>query len=413
MTDQPRVAGLPLYFLPFVSAMVGLGPFAIDTYLPALPSMAAYFQAGIVALNLTVSTYLFGFGIGQLIGGPISDQIGRKPVGLVGLALFIIATIAIMYSASALEIQILRGLQAIGGGFATVICNAMVRDAFEPAEAAKRFPMVMLVMLVAPLIAPVLGSFLMDLGWQAIFVFLGAYALMLMLAFARVPETVAAPTGRISLASILPQYLEVLTTRVDGKLIPARYMAAMGSVGSVMMVFITNSAFIYLEYFDVGEKWFGVFFGANVLMMMVFSAATTRLIHRVAPHRLFRFGCTLQAVAMGLLLVLSVTLDMAIWWFTPLLALCIGAAGMINPSVSGLFLAHFDRLSGSASSLMSLTVFMLGATMGVVSGLFFDGTLVPVVLTMGAAVLTANLVAFSIPRPAGFVGAASQPSSAR
>ena len=94
MTDQPRVAGLPLYFLPFVSAMVGLGPFAIDTYLPALPSMAAYFQADIVALNLTVSTYLFGFGIGQLIGGPISDQIGRKPVGLVGLALFIIATIA-------------------------------------------------------------------------------------------------------------------------------------------------------------------------------------------------------------------------------------------------------------------------------------------------------------------------------
>ena len=174
MTDQPRVAGLPLYFLPFVSAMVGLGPVAIDTYLPALPSMAAYFQADIVALNLTVSTYLFGFGIGQLIGGPISDQIGRKPVGLVGLALFIIATIAIMYSASALEIQILRGLQAIGGGFATVICNAMVRDAFEPAEAAKRFPMVMLVMLVAPLVAPVLGSFLMDLGWQAIFVFMGA-----------------------------------------------------------------------------------------------------------------------------------------------------------------------------------------------------------------------------------------------
>lgn len=216
--------------------MVGLGPFAVDTYLPALPTMAEFFATDIVALNITVSTYLLGFGLGQLFGGPVSDQIGRKPVGMVGLGLFILTTIAIMFADSILQVQLLRALQAIGGGFATVICNAMIRDAYEPMEAAKRFPMVMLVMLIAPLAAPVLGSFLMDLGWEAIFVFLGVYALVLMFGFSRVPETVSNPSAKIRFGEIVPQYVAVLTRRVGGRLVPLRYMLTMGLIASLMMI---------------------------------------------------------------------------------------------------------------------------------------------------------------------------------
>lgn len=404
VSSQPRIAGLPVYFLPFVSAMVGLGPFAVDTYLPALPVMATFFNSDIVQLNITVSTYLLGFGLGQLIGGPVSDQIGRKPIGMVGLWLFIFTTVAILFATSVLQVQLLRALQAIGGGFATVICNAMVRDAYEPMEAAKRFPMVMLVMLIAPLAAPVLGSFLMDLGWEAIFVFLAAYALMLVVGFARVPETAASSGGKIRFGEIVPQYVEVLTRRVSGRLVPLRYMLTMGLIASLMMIFITNSAFIYLQYFEVGEKWFGAFFGANVVMMMLFTGATTRLIHKVAPFKLFRIGCVIQASALLALTVMVLVAEPSVWWFVPLLALSIGPAGMINPSVSGLYLAYFDRLSGSASSLMSVSVFMIGAVLGALSGVFYDGTLRPIVLTMAAALLVANVIALTIPRPAGFVG---------
>ena len=386
--------------------MVGLGPFAVDTYLPALPAMAVFFSTDIVQLNITVSTYLLGFGIGQLIGGPVSDQIGRKPVGMVGLIVFVVSTIAIMFAESILQVQLLRAVQAIGGGFATVICNAMIRDAYEPMEAAKRFPVVMLVMLIAPLAAPVLGSFLMDLGWEAIFVFLGAYALVLMVGFSRVPETVANPTGKIQFAEIVPQYVEVVTKRVAGRLVPLRYMLSMGLITSLMMIFITNSAFVYLQYFEVGEKWFGAYFGANIIMMMVFTATTTRLIHKVPPFRLFRVGCAIQAGSLLTLALLVSVFEPSVWWFTPLLALSIGPAGMINPSVSGLYLAYFDRLSGSASSLMSISMFMVGAVLGALSGLFYDGTLRPVVFTMLAAVIVANLIALTIRRPEGFVGTA-------
>ena len=152
----------PRYFLFFVATIVALAPFAIDTYLPALPTMAAALGVDIVQMNLTMSTYMAGFAIGQLIGGPVSDQIGRRRIGVAGLLLFIATSLLIANAESALEIQVLRAVQAFGGGFASVICMAMVRDSYSAAEAAKRFPTVMLVMLSAPLLAPVIGAFLLD-----------------------------------------------------------------------------------------------------------------------------------------------------------------------------------------------------------------------------------------------------------
>jgi len=297
-----------------------------------------------------------------------------------------------------------RAIQALGGGFATVICMAMVRDAYEPIEAAKRFPAVMLVMLGAPLVAPAIGAALLHVGWESIFVFLGAYGLVILLAFLPVPETATMASGKLAMGQILPQYFAVLSRKVDGRHIPLRYILTQGLLMSGTFVFITNASFIYLTYFGIDENWFVFYFGANIMMMMLFTLATSRLIHRVAPHRLWRTARTLQLVALiALASALSVG-SLNLWLFTGLLAIAVGAGGMINRSVSGLYLAYFDRLSGSAVSLMNVAVFLTGSVLGVASGLFYDGTLRPVIYTMAVAAIVANLIALTIPPPKGFVG---------
>jgi len=390
---------MPRYFLLFISAMVAIAPFAIDTYLPALPAMAAAFDTDIVALNYTISTYLIGFGVGQLIGGPISDQLGRRPVGLVGLVVFIVGTLAISLATSIEQIQWLRPLQALGGGFVASICNAMVRDSYSPTEAAKRFPLVMLVMLAAPLIAPVVGTALLPFGWQSIFWFLMVYAFIILMVFNTIKETNTHRTNALKLAHLVPQYIDVLNRRVDGVRTPLRYVLTQGFVSATLMVFLTNAAFIYLEYFDVGVKQFPVYFGANVFAMMCFTLVTARLVRRIQPFGLFRFGILSQLFWVTVLAIIVFQGDPNRYTFTPVLALAIGSVGFINSTLSGLQLANFRKLAGSAGALMSMATFSFGAALGALSGLLHDGTLAPIVYVMLGASIIANIVAWTIPAP--------------
>lgn len=390
---------LPRHFLLLVSAMTALAPFAIDTYLPALPAMAAAFDVPLVNINASVSTYLIGFGIGQLIGGPISDQIGRRPVGLFGLCLFIVGSFAITLADSANMVVALRPLQALGGGCVSAICMAMVRDSYSPTEAAKRFPIVMLVMLAAPLIAPVVGTLLLPLGWQWIFVFLAVYAAALIVLFVRLGETHSQRTGKIVVSRFLPQYLEVLQRRVDGRLIPLRYLLTSGLVSSALMVFLTNSAFIYLEYFDVGTSMFPIYFGANVATMMVFTLITSRVVRHTQPFKIFQVGRLAQLTAVSLLALTTLVEPTNLWLFAPALALVIGCTGLVGPSISGLYLANFSKLAGSAGALASMATFGFGGVLGAISGALYDGTLRPVALIMLAAIVVANLIARTIPAP--------------
>lgn len=390
---------LPRYFLPFISAMVAIAPFAIDTYLPALPAMAAAFDTDIVALNYTISTYLIGFGLGQLLGGPVSDQLGRRPIGLIGLVVFIGGTLAISLATSVEQIQWLRPVQALGGGFVACICNAMVRDSYSPTEAAKRFPVVMLVMLAAPLVAPVIGTALLPLGWQSIFLFLALYAVVILLVFNPIGETNSHRTGKLKLGDLVPQYIDVLTRRVDGARTPLRYVLIQGFVSATLMVFLTNAAFIYLEYFEVTTSQFPLYFGANVFAMMCFTLITARLVRRVQPFRLFRFGILSQLFWVSMLALIVFLGEPHSGIFTPVLALAVGSAGFINSTLSGLLLANFRKLAGSAGALMSMATFSFGAGLGALSGLLYDGSLAPVAYVMLGSSIVANLIAWTTPAP--------------
>jgi len=155
-----------------LALLVALTPFAIDTYLPAMLNIAVSMNASVNDVSMTIPLFLIGFALGQLVGGPLSDRYGRKPIAYIGLAVFLVCSLLISLSDNVETFYILRFIQAVGGGFATVVSAAIVRDLYSGKESAKVFSMITLVMMVAPLIAPALGAVMLAIGdWQHIFIF--------------------------------------------------------------------------------------------------------------------------------------------------------------------------------------------------------------------------------------------------
>lgn len=399
MLRGARIENLPSYFLLFFSTMAATGAFAMDMYLPAIPTMAKALDVGIVAMNNTVSSFLVGYGLGQFLGGPISDQVGRKTVGLIGLGLFMVASLGIMFAGTVEQIQVLRGLQALGAGFSAVVCMAAVRDAFPPEEAGRKYALVIMIMLLAPLVAPVIGAFLLDFGWPAIFAALFVFgAVVFSWYWLGVPETRIVAKKKVNFGIIFSQYRDVIIRRVDGQFIPMKYLLSQAFSGGVLMVFLTNASFAYMEYFGVSPKVFPLLVAANVILMITTIRISMKLMASMHPDKIYRKGLWAQLTATALLL-LSVSLgDPSLFIVFPLMVLSVGTMGFINPNSSAIFISYYDQLSGSASSINALIFFAIGASLSVFSGVIFDGSLIPIAATMFVSCLICNLIGWTIPR---------------
>lgn len=389
---------LPAYFLVFVGALIALGPLTMDAYLPALPTLADFFGVDIRLVSATVSTYLLGYSIGQFFGGPISDQIGRKVIGLSGLTLFLCATLGILFASSVEQVLVWRFVQALGGGFATVISMALVRDVFSPIEAGKRFAVVMMIVMLAPLVAPAVGTYLLHFGWHAIFWLFAIYALVLGLILTWViPETNTGPRRSISLLAVFRQYWAVISHRHNGQRVAIRFPVAMALSGSVIMIFITQSAFLYMDYFQVSETWFPVLFGANVLVLIGNNFISMRLLGRCDPQAMFRFGMRFQLLVVAAFF-LVVLFDLArLPVVVPLIMLSVGSMGLINPAGMTLYMSFFPTQGGSASAAFTTLMFSLGGLLGALPSLLPGHGLLPLASVMLAAILSGNLISRTIP----------------
>jgi DHA1 family bicyclomycin/chloramphenicol resistance-like MFS transporter len=407
-------AAVPRGFIFFVGALVALGPISLDAYLPAMPVMADAFGVSIVKLNNTISTYLIGFGLGQFFGGSFSDQIGRKRIGMLGLTVFIATTAAIAFAAETIaQVQWLRFLQAIGGGFSTVICMASVRDVYPVDQLGRRFAMVTMIMLISPLIAPALGSFLLQFGWHTIFIAKCVYASALWLVYAfLIPETHAGNWRDISVRSTLVQCAEVVRRRIDGRLVPIRYALAMALSASVFMTFLTNSSFIYIRYFHVSETAFPVFFGLNVLGMMSMNFLSMNRLRADNAGKFFQRGLLVQVCAVALLVLVVVAGIDSLWTVVPPLIVIVSTLGVVGPAGSARYMSYFHKLAGSASSTYTTMMFSGGAALGAVTGVLFNGTLLPIVAIMITASVVANLLARTIPREQVHLERAGEPGTA-
>ena len=391
---------IPRFFLPFFGMMAAIVPFAIDAYLPAIPTMAVAFQVEVFQMNQTISAFLIGYALGQVFGGPFSDQLGRKVIGISGLSILLVSTLLILFVGDIFQLKVLRFIQAIGGGFTSVICMASIRDVYPAHEAGRKYAVVIMIMLLMPLLAPVIGSLLLPLGWKAIFVSMFAFILIAAVIYIfGIPESRVVEKKKLDFKRIFSQFKQVIIRRNEENGRVILYVLSMGFSASVMLIFVTNSAFIYMEHFQVSPSRFPIFFGSNVILMMGLIRFSMNRMKTVHPHFIFKSGNLIQLTFASLLLVYVLFFEASLYPTFFLLVGTVGAMGLVNPNASAVYISHYDELSGSATSLNSMFILLMGGLIGGVVSTFLNHGLLPVAVGMFLCSMTSNLIGRAIPRP--------------
>ena len=358
-----------------LGALAAIGPFSIDMYLPALPALGASLGASAGAVQGTLAIYFLGLAFGQVLYGPLSDRFGRRGPLFVGLGLY---TLAAMACALAPDIQALtfaRLVQALGGCVGMVVSRAVVRDVTDERGAVRLMAQLMLVMGVAPIIAPMVGGALLPaFGWRGIFWLLAFYGAALL----------------VVIAGFLPETLEPARRRRDGPLAVARVWAGLlrdrrfmghalagGFVIGGMFAYISGSPFVFMELHGVPSGQYGFYFGANALGIMAAGQVIARLAQRVAPARLLPVVICVPPLA-GLALLGAVVSGFG--GFPALLVplFCyVAMIGAVMPLTVALGMGPHGAVAGSASALMGTLQFAIGAGAGALLGALQDGTAVP------------------------------------
>lgn len=367
---------------------VAIGPFAIDAYLPAFPSMAVDLNVAVHEVSLSISVYIMALAVGTLIGGPLADRYGRQPVMLGGLAIFTVASLFLWQVESLRGLLILRAVQAFGGGWATACVPALVRDRVQGAEAAKLFSLIGLIMVAAPAIAPSLGSLILHWsGWNTVFLFLALYSFTVMVIvksvlFSKQSELLY-ETDRIP---PLQRYLAVLRTT------PAlRFIFVQAATFSVMMVFVTHSSFVYQAHFGVSTSLFGILFGANIVMMAMMNMLNRRLVNYFRPLSIMQACLAIQAVSVSLLVAVAYW-QLPMWLFVAGIMVTVGMFGGIGPNAQASYMDYFHKNGGTAAALMGAIQFSTAGAIAALSALLPE-KLIAVVLTQAVCSILGLLCA--------------------
>jgi DHA1 family bicyclomycin/chloramphenicol resistance-like MFS transporter len=352
-----------LTWIMLLGLLTALGPLSIDMYLPALPSMGQAFGVSLSAVSNTVPAYFLGLAIGQLIYGPVSDRFGRKPPLYFGLSLFVLASVVCALSSNIESLLAARVLQALGGCVGVVVARSAIRDRLSPAASSQAYATLLLVMGVAPILAPLAGGWLLQWGWQSIFWVLAAIgALALLMIHLQFDETLAPQNRRpLALGLVLRGYVDLFKD--------ARFRTPALAGGFLMgglFVYISASSAVLMGHFGVSAQAFGWLFGMNAAGLIALSQVNGRLVRRYSLLRLLQVGTAIQVVGVLLLLVLTVLQQVTL----PLLMLCLFAIvsgiGLSAPNSTALALASQGQRAGMASALLGSLQFGLGLLGGVI-----------------------------------------------
>lgn len=371
---------------------IAIGPMSIDMYLPALPGLARSLGASQGQAQYTLSAYFIGLVLGQLAYGPLIDRFGRKKPLYAGLALYVFASVG---CALAWRIEVLMGfrvLQAIGGGSAMVVTRAVVRDLFDPQTGARVFSLLMLVMGLAPILAPLAGGWvLLGFGWRGIFGVLALFGLACLLAVWRaLPET-----GQPQRGAAMGGYLTVLRNR--------QFLAnALGGgiAQAAMFAYIAGSPFVFIELYGVPAQHFGWLFGANALGLILTSQLNHWMLNRYPMQTVLRGALATQAVMALLLLAVVLVGRGGLFALLPPLFGCISALGLIYPNASAAAMAPFAQQAGTAAATLGMVQYGAAALAGAVVGVWHDGTALPMAGMIAACSSAAWMVQRGLSREA-------------
>jgi MFS transporter, DHA1 family, multidrug resistance protein len=374
-----------------LGSLIALGPLTIDMYLPALPALADDLRTTPSTVQLTLTGTLAGLALGQLLVGPLSDTFGRRRPLLAGIGLHVVASLLCMVAPSIAVLGVLRVFQGVGAASAAVVTMAVVRDLFTGRAAATLFSRLMLVLGVAPVLAPTLGGEVLRFtSWRGVFAVLAVLALVLLVVAAlAVPETLPRARRRpLGLASTTRTYRTLLTDRTFVGLVLVAGLAMAGLFG-----YVAGSSFVFQQQFGLDQQQFALLFGAGAAFLIGGTQLNAALLRRFEPRQLLPFALVVGTAA-GAVLLLLVAFDVGglIGVVVPLWAVLF-AVGLSLPNPPALALARHGAAAGTASSLLGAVQMGVGAVVSPLVGLLgTDALAMGLVVAAGAAAALVVLV---------------------
>lgn len=358
-----------------LGALSAIGPLTVDTYLPALPRLSAQFGATDSQAQLTITGLLLGLGLGQLVIGPWSDAVGRRKPLLVGLAAHAAMSVLCALAPSITLLALTRTLQGLAGAAVAVVAMATVRDLFSGYRAAQLLSRLILVLGIAPILAPSLGSALLRwTSWRGIFVVLAAMALaLLVLAVLALPETL--PPARRQPGTVrgsLRSYRSLLTDR----LFVVTVMVA-GLIFATLFAYISGAPFLLQQRFGLTPQQFGLAFSLNAVGLILMTQLNPLLLRRFSPVTILSAAILAALTAsVALLVIAGLDLGGLVGFMVPLWFV-VAAAGLAFPNAPAIALNRHGEAAGTAAALLGAAQFMIGGAIAPLVGVLSDGTAVP------------------------------------
>ena len=391
----PKLARIGGGFILLLGALTAIGPFTIDLYLAAFPQITSDLDTKPAAVQLTITATLAGLALGQLLIGSISDAVGRRRPLLAGLSLYIVASLGIVFVTSVELLTALRFLQGFAASAGMVLSMAIVRDRFEGIQVGKALARLMLVVGVAPSIAPLIGAQFLLLGsWRYMFVALAGFgAILLALAFFLLKESLPVTLRRSGgVGAAAKSYGSLLRDPVfmGLALLSGFSMAA-------LFTYVSSATFVFQQGFGLSAQQFAWIFASGAVAVTAGTQINGAMLGRVAPEQILRWAVLAALVVTGSMVAVT-ALQLGIWPLIVLLVSNLLVTGILLPAVPVLALEANAHRAGSAAALLGALQFGVGAAIAPVTGLFEEGSALAMAAVMfGATAVMVGLMIAVIP----------------
>ncbi|MFT4284184.1 MAG: multidrug effflux MFS transporter [Protaetiibacter sp.] len=388
--------GERLTYILVLGALTALGPFTIDLYLPALPTLEKELAAPTALVQLTLTATMVGFALGQLFVGPLSDQIGRRRPLLVATGVHILACLGAALAPDLLWLGVARVFQGVGAAAGGVVAMAMVRDLFGGYPLVRMLSRLALVSGLAPVIAPVIGSqLLLAVDWRGLFVFLAVFGFLVLVANAiflreTLPEEARHVRGH---STVGQRYGALFRDRI--------YVGAViiaGANFSALFAYLSSSSFLFQDVYALSAQEYGLLFGVNSIGVIVGVQTSSRLQKHLGPQWIIAGATVLQLAAASAIMVLDASgagflgIAIPLWFF-------ILGCGFNFPAISALALVRHGHEAGTAASVLGAANFGVAGIVSPIVGLFAITNAIPMAGVMVAAIVIAIVVLWTVVRP--------------
>ena len=351
-----------IWILAFMSA---LAPLATDMYLPSMSEVQKSFHTTQASVQLSITVFFVAFAFGQLLYGPISDALGRRKPLIFGIIIYTLASFACAVVNSIHLFVLFRFLQALGGCAGVVIARAIINDKFDIKQGASVMAIMMMIGSLAPMLAPSVGSFIVQFAsWHVIFALLGIFGLMLLaMMLWGLPETAKLDNNAsFNLLSVLKNYASIIKD--------SRFMILVLTFAlplSSLFAYITTASFVFQDYFHLTQQQFGVVFGINVLGSTTFSIINAKIVKKISPYTVLQYAF-LAMIFFVILMIIVSFLQLGFVLFEVCLFMTMGMIGFIAPNATILAMDRFRQKSGAASAVLGTTQFAIAGIVSFLAG---------------------------------------------